>query len=78
MTYDALADAVYLKISEQSIANTVRADTNRIIDRDAAGRVVGRELLNASRERDFLQDLQEHATYGLPIEIVSATPTIAA
>ena len=78
ITYDTLADIVYLKISDQTISDTVGAETNLIVDRDATGRVVGLEILNASRERHFLEQLRDHAAYGLPIEIVSATPTITA
>lgn len=78
ITYDTLADIVYMKITDRPVSNTLRAETNLIIDRDAAGRVVGLELLNASRERHFVENLRDHATYGLPIEIMSATPIIAA
>ena len=78
ITYDTLADIVYMKISDQPISDTVRAETNIIIDRDSAGKVVGLELLNASREKSFIEHLHEHAAYGIPVEITSATPTHSA
>lgn len=77
ITYDTVADAVYLKMSDKPVAQTVRAQENIIIDRDAEGHVIGLELLNASREGSLLHQLKEHVPTGFPVEITSATPVLA-
>ena len=49
ITFDKKADAVYIYFKEQKVANTKELDNDTFVDYDREGRVVGIELLNASK-----------------------------
>ena len=48
-SYDAEADALYVRFAEVSIANSEEVADGVVLDFDAEGRVVAIELLDASR-----------------------------
>ncbi len=56
---DKDADAVYVMINPNDVAQTTKVDANRLIDYDANGAVVGIEFLNISHGAD-LADLPFH------------------
>jgi uncharacterized protein YuzE len=58
ITYSPESDAVYIQLSDQDVVHTKTIDDARIIDYDAAWKVVGVELLGASAGLD-LRDLPE-------------------
>lgn len=45
---DPEADAVYIRFSDQKVADTVEVRTDVMFDYDEEGRIVGIEILNAS------------------------------
>jgi uncharacterized protein YuzE len=49
LTYDPEADAVYVSLGSAKIAATDEIAPNVFVDRDAAGKIVGIEVLTASR-----------------------------
>ena len=49
LEYDADADALYARISSAAICRTAEIDLSTMVDLDAAGRVVGIEVLNPGR-----------------------------
>lgn len=46
--YDRQADAIYIRLKEAAVATTRELDDNLIVDLDAAGKMVGIELLFVS------------------------------
>jgi uncharacterized protein YuzE len=59
--YSASADAAYVYLSDAESARTQQLDDWRMVDYDAAGRVVGVEFLGVSAGID-LSDVPEHET----------------
>lgn len=61
---DEEANAAYVTLAARPVAATRRLDANRLLDLDAAGKVVGIELLNVSAGVDLsdLPDGDELAT----------------
>jgi uncharacterized protein YuzE len=49
-TYDADADALYLKFTKAAIARTRCVDDGTMVDEDAEGHVVGIEVLRPARD----------------------------
>jgi len=47
--YDLDAQALYIKVSDHPVARTAEIDTGTLVDVDAAGDVVGIEVLNFAR-----------------------------
>lgn len=47
ITYDAEANAVYMKLNDAEVAETIENEAGVIIDFDSDGRVVGLEILDA-------------------------------
>ena len=48
LEYDPQADAIYLRLKDVEIASTREVEDNLIVDLDAAGRMIGIELLFVS------------------------------
>lgn len=48
--YDKLADALYIFLKKGRIQKTIKAGKEVLIDVDKQGRIVGIEILNASRQ----------------------------
>jgi uncharacterized protein YuzE len=63
--YDGKADAVYFRIKDADIASTRELEENIIVDVDAAGKLVGIELLFVS---DYLrpEDIRSLTVTELP------------
>ncbi len=52
ITYDKIADAVYLTLKKGRVAKTVEVGEDFTVDRNRQGEVLGIEILNASRHLD--------------------------
>lgn len=48
-TYDPTADAVYVRMGRGKVASTTQVAENVILDRDDAGRLLGIEILTATK-----------------------------
>jgi len=48
-TYDAEADALYVRFSETPVVESEEVSNGVVLDFDAAGRIVAIELLDASK-----------------------------
>ena len=75
--YDKIADAVYVKMSDVAIANSVKLDDTFFVDKDRGGNIVGFEILDASSRRDLISNLEENVEDGIPVSIINSTPVIA-
>jgi uncharacterized protein YuzE len=49
---DAAADAVYLNLTDRAIKDSEEVADGIVVDYDAEGRIVGIEILDASRRTD--------------------------
>jgi len=77
INYDKIADAVYMKMSEAAIADTVKLNDTTIVDKDKEGNVVGLEILDASSQVEFMRALEGNVQDGVPVSIVNSTPVAA-
>ena len=59
ISYDKLADAVYIRAKTARIKSTKRIQNNLLVDFDAKGRVRGIEILDASQ---WLQSKNKRAS----------------
>lgn len=59
LEFDPVADAMYVLITDSQVASTRPMDSNRLLDLDSDGLVVGIEFLNASKRID-LTDIPYH------------------
>jgi uncharacterized protein YuzE len=50
---DPLADAAYVRVTDHPVARTKELDSQRILDYDAQGEIVGLEFLAISQEVDL-------------------------
>lgn len=46
---DMQADALYITLTDEPVANTTEVDSGTLVDLDAAGRVVGIEVIRPNR-----------------------------
>ena len=74
--YDRVADAVYLSMQEMPVAKTVEISEAMNMDLDAAGKIVGIEILDAANQTQLIENLQNNVAFGIPIEIISHTPQL--
>lgn len=72
---DMVADAVYLNMTKERIAKTVKVEDRLLIDLDGEGRMVGMEILEASHQGQLVDNLKRKVEEGIPIDIVN---TVAA
>ncbi len=54
LTYDPQADALYLRITDAEIDDTIEEEDGTIIDYDLSGKIVGIEILSASKKIEYL------------------------
>ncbi|MHA1581940.1 MAG: DUF2283 domain-containing protein [Candidatus Baldrarchaeia archaeon] len=57
MSYDHVADALYIKFSDGEVADSEEISEGVIIDYDQNGRVIGVEILNFSKRKIGLNRL---------------------
>ncbi|MCZ7558923.1 MAG: DUF2283 domain-containing protein [Burkholderiaceae bacterium] len=57
MEYDPQADAMYIRLREGEVADSDEIRDGVVLDFDAAGQILGIELLSASRRTDNPQEL---------------------
>lgn len=50
--YDPSADAMYIRLAEGSVADSDEVREGVVLDYDAAGKVLGIEVLNVSKRAD--------------------------
>lgn len=50
LRYDQTADALYIKLLDESVARTEQLDKGTLVDLDRLGRAVGVEILRPARE----------------------------
>jgi uncharacterized protein YuzE len=50
--YDPSADAMYIRLAEGTVADSDEVREGVVLDYDAAGKVLGIELLNVSKRAD--------------------------
>ena len=50
--YDSSADAMYIRLADGTVADSDEVREGVVLDYDAAGKVLGIELLNVSRPAD--------------------------
>ena len=72
--YDKIADAMYFKMREGTIAKTISVNEYVAVDVDAVGQTIGIELLDASSKQGV--DLQKNILNGVPIRISENTPVL--
>ena len=48
-TYDLDANALYIAVTDQKVARTAEVDTGTLVDLDAAGSIVGIEVISPDR-----------------------------
>jgi len=75
--YDKIADAVYMKVSDAAIANSIKLDETLLVDKDADGNVVGFEILDASSRKGLVSSLEGSVEQGISVSIVNSTPVFA-
>ena len=75
ITYDKIADAVYMKVSPNPVSATTKLDDALIVDRDRSGNIVGFEILGASSQDALIKSLQKNVANGVPVAIGKATPS---
>ncbi len=77
ITYDKIADAVYMKVSQASVAKTVKLDDTLLVDKDNNGNIVGLEILDASSQQDLIKNLEGNVREGVPVDMLFGTPVAA-
>lgn len=77
INYDIMADAVYITVSKEKIAQTIKSNDRFLIDMDAAGNVVGFEILDASSQQNLVENLKKNVGRGVPVSIQESTPVVA-
>jgi uncharacterized protein YuzE len=75
--YDKVADAVYLKVGEGKVANTITVNDRFLVDVDASGKTLGFEILEASSQDGLIKTLEHSVLTGVPVNITNATPAAA-
>lgn len=59
------------------MAKTLEMNDRLNIDIDAAGNIMGIEILDASSQENFVGTLQKNVAGGVLIEIIASTPNTA-
>ncbi|HQU08077.1 MAG: hypothetical protein B7X04_03635 [Parcubacteria group bacterium 21-54-25] len=75
--YDRIADAMYLTFRRGKVAKTLELIDVLNVDVDAAGKLIGIEILDASSQQRLVDSLQRNVNTGVPIEIVAGTSAVA-
>ncbi len=66
ITYDKIADAMYIYFRKGKIKKTVEMNRHFIADMDAKGNVIGLEILNASSQMSPKQ-IKSSIKVGIPV-----------
>lgn len=77
INYDTVADAVYVSMTKEPVAKTVRVNDRLMMDIDARGNTVGLEILEASSQEELVSNIRRNAKDGIPVSITSTAPAIA-
>lgn len=75
--YDRIADAIYMKVSQATVAQTVKLDDALLVDKDSEGNIVGLEILDASSQENLIQNLEKNVLDGVPVDMTFSTPIFA-
>ena len=75
--YDIMADAVYVNVGSGKVARTVKSEERFLVDVDKEGNVVGIEILDASSQKELVDNLKRNVERGAPISIENSTPQAA-
>lgn len=57
VSYDPTADALYIRLREGKVADSVELSNNIIVDYDEEGKIIGIEILNFSKTRINLNEI---------------------
>lgn len=75
VTYDKVADALYMKLSSGKVSKTLEINESLNVDTDEHGQTVGIEVLDVSSQKDFAENLQENVAKGIPVLINDGIPS---
>ena len=78
ITYDAVADAMYMRVGSGKIAKTLKMQNRLIVDIDDKNNVLGIEILEASAQKGLIKNLEKNTAKGIPVAFVSGRPKVAA
>jgi len=76
INYDKIADAVYINLREGKISHSIEVNDRMIVDVDKDENAIGIEILDFS-SKEGKESLEKSVEYGVPVEIISRTPTMA-
>ncbi|MBI2086797.1 MAG: DUF2283 domain-containing protein [Candidatus Zambryskibacteria bacterium] len=73
ITYDKIADAMYVYFRKSKVAKTIELSDNLIVDVDKLGRVIGLEVLDASRQlsANNSKALEKSLKHGVPVKMIA-------
>lgn len=71
ITYDKLANALYIKLSDEPVIETKIEAPSIIVDRDERGEVVGIEIIRAGGVRFTLEEFGGEIKFGYAVSISS-------
>ena len=76
ISYDKIADAMYIRLRDGKVKGTVKVTDRLMVDVDSKGNTVGVELLDASHQLSGkgMQKFEKEVIKGIPVEITTATP----
>jgi len=57
VSYDSLANALYIQIRDDFVSNTEQISDNTILDYDKDGNIVGIEILNPKQNQDIVNNI---------------------
>ena len=77
ITYDAVADAMYMKVGSGKVAKTLKMQDRLIVDVDEKNNVLGIEILEASAQKGLIKNLEKSVLGGVPVAMTSVTPQFA-
>ena len=77
VTYDKIADALYVYFSKERIEKTLKINDRINVDTDKSGNIVGVEVLDASSQKAHGLNLEQYVRTGVPMEITTAAPVAA-
>ena len=71
VTYDKIADAMYVYFRKSKVAKTIEISDRLIVDTDNLGRVIGLEILDASKQlsANNSKGLEKKLSHGIPVKI---------
>lgn len=77
ISYDRVADAMYLKVGSGKVAKTLKMQDRLIVDIDSKNNVLGIEILEASAQKGLIKNLEKNVLNGIPVAMSSGTPQFA-